>query len=149
MLFNYAVAISQTDYQNFIKKYFSIALTKDEFNIINRLRNALEHQSYNLVWEPDRKRKEKGKTTLFAMSEAQGQALLEKVDEKDDDETWVVNIDLLHKEIETSLQKIRAKAMTNKDMANTILEFTKNHEMHVVSKESFINYSKFKQAIKK
>ena len=49
ILFNYIVYLSGFCYEEFVSNYFSIKLSTSELNILNRLRNALEHQSYNLV----------------------------------------------------------------------------------------------------
>lgn len=145
VLFNYIVYLANTDYQSYIKKYFPITLNIKELEVLNRLRNALEHQSYRLEWNPDKNKKEKGKTTFFAMTEERTSPLVGKIDEREDDETWIVNIHILHKAIEDSIEKLRNSIEKNHLLLQEILIRSENHDMHVVSKEDFIKYSTAKK----
>ncbi len=146
VLLNYSIALSDSDMQNYVKKYFPHMLSKDELTILNRLRNALEHQSYNLMWTPNIEKDEKGKITLFAMTEETISPLVEKIDETKDGETWIVNIDKLHKEIEQSINNFY-NSLKASDESERVIEFSDNHQMHVVTREEFIEYSQNRKKI--
>ncbi len=145
ILFNYIVYLSNMDYQNYIKEYFSIVINMKETEILNRLRNALVHKSYQLVWEPDIERKETGKITYFAMTEDLGSPLVEKIDEKKNDETWIVNIDKIHQAVENSITNLFVDLKNKKTLTKAIIERSENHRMYVISKNDFINYSRSKK----
>jgi len=147
ILFNYLVWLSGTTFDDFIKKYSPEDLNIDKLNILNRLRNALEHESYQLVWKPDIKRNEIGKITHFAMAENKESQLIEKIDENRDEEYWAVNISKLHSSIENSAINLYEDALKNRELRKKILSLSINHSMHVISKNDFINYSKSRRKL--
>jgi len=146
VLLNYAISLSNSDMQNYVKKYFPVTLLKDELSALNKLRNALEHQSYNLLWMPNIKKGETGKTILFAMTEESISPLIEKVDTRENDETWIVNIEKLHNAIEQSLDNFYIQLEHIEDIKR-IIELADSHEMHVLPREDFVNYSQHRKTI--
>lgn len=146
VLFKFIVDLSGYSDQNFINKYFRLFnLNNEEKIILRRLRNAIVHKSYKLVWEPDSSKGETGKTIYFAMTEDNVTPLADKITETIEDETWVVNIDKLHRVIEDSVDRFSIDVKKNSTMMQKVIDRSKNDSMHVVSKENFINYAKAKK----
>ena len=139
ILFNYIVHLSGTDYQNYIRKYLPTDLSAKEAEILNRLRNALEHLSYNLVWTPDIKKGEKGKIIYFAVTEENTESLMEMIDEQENEETWIVNIDQLHQAIESSINILYKDVIKNDQLSKDILALAGAHSMHVVEKKILLD----------
>lgn len=140
VLFNYAVYLSGLSYTDYIKKLFPVSLSAIEQKVLNHLRNALVHQSYNLKWEPRPDINENGKTTFFAMAEDADSLLVEKIDETDADESWLVNIAKLHQAVEGSISELYESAKNDDGRCKEILSRSSEHTMHVVSKDELIKY---------
>jgi len=138
ILLDYLVNLCSSNFQNYITRYFKTKLDMEQLEVLNRLRNAIVHKSYNLVWFP--KEAEKGKITYFAITVEQIAPLIEQIKESDADESWAINIDKLHQEIEYSINNLYKQALKDGRLSKKIMNFASDHLMHVVSLEVFARY---------